>query len=176
MRLSINLGARELTHPDAVTTVLGAVRRDGLPGCADDRGDREHGDGRPRHGFRALRDLSGEGVRVAIDDFGTGYSSLDQLRRMPVDMVKVDRSFVSRMSGRPTDRELVAAVVGMARALNLLVVAEGIETEAAGRAAARARLRLRPGLHVRAPDAGRRARAASGLGRAPLAQNLTRSR
>ena len=49
-------------------------------------------------GFRALRDLSSEGVVVAIDDFGTGYSSLEQLRRMPVDIVKVDRSFVGRGS------------------------------------------------------------------------------
>ncbi len=130
LRLSINLGARELTHPDAVTTVLGAVRRSGLDPSAltievtesTAMADRDTG-------FRALRDLSGEGVRVAIDDFGTGYSSLDQLRRMPVDVVKVDRSFVSRMSDDPTDRELVAAVVGMGRALNLLVVAEGIETE-----------------------------------------------
>ena len=79
-------------------------------------------------GFRALRDLSSEGVRIAIDDFGTGYSSLEQLRRMPVDIVKVDRSFVRGMSADATDRELVAAVVGMGRALKLSVVAEGIET------------------------------------------------
>jgi diguanylate cyclase (GGDEF)-like protein/PAS domain S-box-containing protein len=129
LHLSVNLGARELTHPDAVTSVLGAVRRSGVDpealtievteGTAMADGDT---------GFRALRDLSGEGLRVAIDDFGTGYSSLDQLRRMPVDVVKVDRSFVQRMSDDPTDRELVAAVIGMGRALNLLVVAEGIET------------------------------------------------
>ena len=65
---------------------------------------------------------------MAIDDFGTGYSSLEQLRRMPVDIVKVDRSFVEGMSSDSTDRELVAAVVGMGRALKLWVVAEGIET------------------------------------------------
>ena len=79
-------------------------------------------------GFRALRDLSATGIRVAIDDFGTGYSSLEQLRRMPVDIVKVDRSFVSGMSEDSTDHALVAAVVGMGRALKLAVVAEGIET------------------------------------------------
>jgi diguanylate cyclase (GGDEF)-like protein/PAS domain S-box-containing protein len=128
LRLSINLGARELTHPDAVTTVLGAVRRSGIDPAAltievtesTAMADRDTG-------FRALRDLSGLGV--AIDDFGTGYSSLDQLRRMPVDVVKVDRSFVSRMSEDSTDCELVAAVIGMGRALKLTVVAEGIETE-----------------------------------------------
>jgi EAL domain-containing protein (putative c-di-GMP-specific phosphodiesterase class I) len=72
--------------------------------------------------------MSDAGLRVAIDDFGTGYSSLEQLRRMPVDIVKVDRSFVQGMSADSIDRELVAAVVGMGRALKLFVVAEGIET------------------------------------------------
>ena len=129
LMLSINLGARELTHPDAVTTVLGAVRRSGIDPSAlmIEVTESTAMAGRDT-GLRALRDLSGEGLRVAIDDFGTGYSSLDQLRHMPVDVVKVDRSFVSRMCEGSTDSELVAAVVGMGRALNLVVIAEGIET------------------------------------------------
>jgi diguanylate cyclase (GGDEF)-like protein/PAS domain S-box-containing protein len=130
MRLSVNLGASELTHPDAVATVLQAVRQAGVDPDAlvievtesTAMADRETG-------FRALRELSAEGLRVAIDDFGTGYSSLDQLRRMPVDVIKVDRSFVRAMSDGDSDRELVAAVVGMGRALRLTVVAEGIETD-----------------------------------------------
>ena len=92
-------------------------------------------------GFRALSDLSGEGMRVAIDDFGTGYSSLEQLRRMPVDIVKVDRSFVSGMAADSTDRELVAAVVGMGRALKLMRGGRGDRDAGAGRRAARAGLR-----------------------------------
>jgi EAL domain-containing protein (putative c-di-GMP-specific phosphodiesterase class I) len=129
LHLSLNLSARELTHPDVVTTVLDCVRAAGIDphfltievteSTAMADGD---------SGFRALRDLSAEGIRVAIDDFGTGYSSLEQLRRMPVDIVKVDRSFVSGMSEDSTDHALVAAVVGMGRALKLEVVAEGIET------------------------------------------------
>ena len=129
MHVSLNLSARELTHPDVVSTVLTCVRESGV----DPRGltievteSTAMADGDT--GFRALRDLSGEGIRVAIDDFGTGYSSLEQLRRMPVDVVKVDRSFVRGMAADPMDRELVAAVVGMGRALKLIVVAEGIET------------------------------------------------
>jgi EAL domain-containing protein (putative c-di-GMP-specific phosphodiesterase class I) len=126
----VNLGARELTHPDAVSTVLHAVRESGVDPEAltievtesTAMADRETG-------FRALRDLSEEGLQVAIDDFGTGYSSLDQLRRMPVDVIKVDRSFVRAMSEGDSDRELVAAVVGMGRALGLTVIAEGIETD-----------------------------------------------
>ena len=129
LHLSVNLSARELTHPDAVSTVLSAVRESGVDPRAltiEVTESTAMADGDT--GFRALRDLSGVGIRVAIDDFGTGYSSLEQLRRMPVDIVKVDRSFVSGMAADSTDREIVAAVVGMGRALKLCVVAEGIET------------------------------------------------
>ncbi|MEA2363347.1 MAG: hypothetical protein QOD71_2492 [Thermoleophilaceae bacterium] len=129
LHLSLNLSARELTHPDVVSSVLSCVRESGIDPRSLTIEVTEHtamADGDT--GFRALRDLSNEGIRVAIDDFGTGYSSLEQLRRMPVDIVKVDRSFVSGMVDNSTDRELVAAVVGMGRALKLCVVAEGIET------------------------------------------------
>ncbi|MEA2330359.1 MAG: hypothetical protein QOH58_497 [Thermoleophilaceae bacterium] len=129
LNLSLNLSARELTHPDLVATVLTAVRASGVDPHAltiEVTESTAMADGDT--GFRALRELSAEGLRVAIDDFGTGYSSLEQLRRMPVDIVKVDRSFVRGMSADSTDRELVAAVVGMGRALKLVVVAEGIET------------------------------------------------
>jgi EAL domain-containing protein (putative c-di-GMP-specific phosphodiesterase class I) len=129
LSLSLNLSARELTHPDVVANVLGCVRESGIDPRSLTIEVTEHtamADGDT--GFRALRDLSSEGIRVAIDDFGTGYSSLEQLRRMPVDIVKVDRTFVSGMADNTTDRELVAAVVGMGRALKLCVVAEGIET------------------------------------------------
>jgi diguanylate cyclase (GGDEF)-like protein/PAS domain S-box-containing protein len=129
LRVSVNLSARELTHPDVVTTVLSCVRDSGIDPrslAIEVTESTAMADGDT--GFRALRDLSAEGIRVAIDDFGTGYSSMEQLRRMPVDIVKVDRSFVAGMASDSTDREIVAAVVGMARALNLSVVAEGIET------------------------------------------------
>jgi EAL domain-containing protein (putative c-di-GMP-specific phosphodiesterase class I) len=129
LRLSVNLSARELTHPDVVSTVLSCVRESGIdPRSLTIEVTESTAMADGDTGFRALRDLSGEGIRVAIDDFGTGYSSMEQLRRMPVDIVKVDRSFVSGMASDSTDREIVAAVVGMGRALKLCVVAEGIET------------------------------------------------
>jgi len=129
LHLSLNLSARELTHPDVVSTVLQCVRDTGVdPHSLTIEVTESTAMADGDTGFRALRDLSSEGIRVAIDDFGTGYSSLEQLRRMPVDIVKVDRSFVSGMAADPTDREIVAAVVGMGRALKLCVVAEGIET------------------------------------------------
>ena len=129
LHLSVNLSARELTHPDVVASVLGCVRESGVdPHLLTIEVTESTAMADGDTGFRALRDLSNEGIRVAIDDFGTGYSSLEQLRRMPVDIVKVDRSFVSGMAADSTDREIVAAVVGMGRALKLCVVAEGIET------------------------------------------------
>jgi diguanylate cyclase (GGDEF)-like protein/PAS domain S-box-containing protein len=128
--LSVNLGARELTHPDIVATVLEAVQGAGIEPSSlcievtestaiEDRAS----------GFRALTDLNGAGVRVAIDDFGTGYSSLDHLRRMPADVLKIDRSFVQGIAPDSSDTALVAAALALGRALGMDVVAEGIETE-----------------------------------------------
>ena len=76
-----------------------------------------------------LDQIKALGVRVAIDDFGTGYASLSQLQRMPVDVLKIDRSFVAALSDGGQSRELLEAILGVGHALSLAVVAEGIETQ-----------------------------------------------
>jgi diguanylate cyclase (GGDEF)-like protein/PAS domain S-box-containing protein len=75
-----------------------------------------------------LDTLSGEGIRLAIDDFGTGYSSLSYLTKFPIDTLKIDQSFVRQITSIPAETTIVTAVIGMARSLNLRVVAEGVET------------------------------------------------
>lgn len=77
----------------------------------------------------ALARLSRRGVRVCLDDFGTGFSSLSHLRRLAVDLLKVDRSFVQRILAHPADRAIVGSVIQLAHTLGMPVVAEGIETE-----------------------------------------------
>ena len=77
---------------------------------------------------RALRALREIGVRVAIDDFGTGHASLSRLAAMPVDLVKIDRAFTRGAADERGPRAIVEGIVGMARAFDLLVVAEGVET------------------------------------------------
>jgi diguanylate cyclase (GGDEF)-like protein len=77
-----------------------------------------------------LRELSAHGVGIHIDDFGTGYSSLSYLAQLPVQALKIDRSFVSQVAESETTRRVVQAVVALGKALNLDVVAEGVETDA----------------------------------------------
>jgi EAL domain-containing protein (putative c-di-GMP-specific phosphodiesterase class I) len=76
--------------------------------------------------LRAIRDT---GVLVAIDDFGTGFSSLSHLHKLPVDSLKIDRSFVAEMTVEPEGLALVSTIINLARWLKLKVVAEGVETE-----------------------------------------------
>jgi diguanylate cyclase (GGDEF)-like protein/PAS domain S-box-containing protein len=81
-------------------------------------------------GLSILRRLKALGVRIAMDDFGTGYSSLSYLQAFPFDKIKIDQSFISNLKSNPQSAAIVCAVVGLARGLNMPVLAEGVETRA----------------------------------------------
>ncbi|WP_158257154.1 sensor domain-containing phosphodiesterase [Kineococcus xinjiangensis] len=126
----VNVSPHQLADPGFVETVAVALAGAGLPGAALGLEITETAVMADPAGARAtLAKLRRAGVRIAIDDFGTGYSSLAILKALPVDVVKVDRSFVSGLGEDPSDTRLVAAIVSMAHALNLSVVAEGVEEE-----------------------------------------------
>jgi EAL domain-containing protein (putative c-di-GMP-specific phosphodiesterase class I) len=84
--------------------------------------------GDAEHNVNVLEKLKALGIGIAVDDFGTGYSNLAYLKRFPVDMLKVDKSFVDGLGENPEATAIVEAVVSLARAMGMQTVAEGIET------------------------------------------------
>jgi len=83
---------------------------------------------RAKFGSSILTSLRDRGIQVSIDDFGTGYSSLSYLRKLPIDALKIDQSFVRQISTTPDDTTIVSAIISMGRSLKLKVVAEGVES------------------------------------------------
>ncbi|NJN46680.1 MAG: EAL domain-containing protein [Candidatus Competibacteraceae bacterium] len=79
--------------------------------------------------IRKLSELSGWGIHIAIDDFGTGYSSLSYLEQLPIDTIKIDRSFLRNVKSTTHRSSVVAAIVAMAKGLERHMIAEGVETE-----------------------------------------------
>ncbi|WP_432537752.1 putative bifunctional diguanylate cyclase/phosphodiesterase [Kineococcus arenarius] len=128
--IGVNLSAVQLAGDEVVDVVAAALRESGLPAR---QLTLEITESLLVHDFvgtaARLEKLRALGVRIAIDDFGTGYSSLSYLRRLPVDIVKVDRSFVGDLTGGGSATTLVASIVELARSLGLDVIAEGVETE-----------------------------------------------
>ena len=82
-----------------------------------------------KHSIASLKAIRAMGITVAIDDFGTGFSSLSYLAKLPVNTLKIDRSFVIDMTAGPEGMALVSTIISLAHSLNLKVVAEGVETE-----------------------------------------------
>jgi diguanylate cyclase (GGDEF)-like protein/PAS domain S-box-containing protein len=132
LEIAVNVSARQLQHPDFVVHVEEALAASGLPpsqlvleiteSVLIDTGDVEH----------RLGKLKEQGVQIALDDFGTGYGSLAYLQRLPVDIVKIDRSFTARVDFDAEGEALLRAIVGLGNALGTRIVAEGIERASQG--------------------------------------------
>ena len=128
--MSINVSARQLPSGDLVSYVADTLAVSGLAPQTLCLELTESALIDPAKGTTArLHELKSLGVTLALDDFGTGWSSLVHLRDFPIDIVKIDRSFIAGLGLRDHDTELVKAVIGLGQALGLVVVAEGVETE-----------------------------------------------
>jgi diguanylate cyclase (GGDEF)-like protein/PAS domain S-box-containing protein len=129
----VNVSAKQLSNGALGSVVRGALEAASLPPSALGLEVTETavvGDGLAAERAKAeLKKLHGLGVRIAIDDFGTGFSSLGQLRHFPIDMIKVDGSFVQGTVDDPKDAAITAHLVNLAHALGLVALAEGIESE-----------------------------------------------
>jgi diguanylate cyclase (GGDEF)-like protein len=130
LRLAVNVSPLQLRDPEFCARFLAAVRRrlGGAGGIDIEITEGALLDDTVFLG-RTLQVMRDEGVRVAIDDFGTGYSSLSRLADLPVDTLKIDRSFISRLAGDKTVQAVVGTIVSLARAFELSTVAEGVERE-----------------------------------------------
>ncbi len=128
--LSVNMSARQLSQLDLVSLTEETLQETGLDAryleielveslLLQDQDDT----------VRTLRALKALGIRLALDDFGTGYSSLSYLKRFPIDTLKIDQSFIRDLTTQGDARAIVTAIIAMAHALNLKVIAEGVESE-----------------------------------------------
>jgi EAL domain-containing protein (putative c-di-GMP-specific phosphodiesterase class I) len=108
----------------------------------------------PTRAMDALEQLRLLGVGLVLDDFGTGYSSLTFLRGLPVDKIKIDRSFVENMATSKSDGVIVASLIDLAHNLGLQVIAEGVENEATARELARLGCDAAQGFHLSMPRTG----------------------
>ena len=130
LTVSVNLSVRDLQRPGLAATVAGTLQAHDVPA---DRLRLEITEGsvmdQPDRALATLQELAAVGVGLSVDDFGTGYSSLAYLQRLPVNELKIDRSFVLGLAQSASDGEIVRSTVGLGHNLGLSIVAEGVEDE-----------------------------------------------
>jgi EAL domain-containing protein (putative c-di-GMP-specific phosphodiesterase class I) len=129
--ITVNVSSRQLMQQNFLRIVEQAVHDAGLKPC-DLRLEITETAlmDSPNVAAKLLRELRDYGVKIYLDDFGTGYSSLSYLQMFPVDVLKIDRSFVERLAPNTSESEIIQLILGLAKTLGLDVVAEGAETEA----------------------------------------------
>jgi len=127
--VAVNLSMRQFADPDLLTDITAALKDTGM---APERLELELTESMVMQNIertvKLLTAIKNMGVRLAIDDFGTGYSSLAQIKRFPLDTLKVDRSFIRELQHHSEDQAITEAIIAMGKTLSLTVVAEGVET------------------------------------------------
>ena len=130
LSVAVNLSPRVLSQADVVSWVRRALEAAEVPASRLTLEITESAFPENTRGLTKILDRLGQlGVRLAVDDFGTGWSSLSKLKELPVQELKIDRSFVFALAEDDTDHSIVRSIIDLARSLNLSVVAEGVETE-----------------------------------------------
>jgi diguanylate cyclase (GGDEF)-like protein/PAS domain S-box-containing protein len=131
LSISVNLSPRQLNHPHLVGEIAAILDSSGFPpqhlkleitesSIIDD----------PEEAIALIQQIKAMQIQLSLDDFGTGYSSLSHLHRLPLDYLKIDRSFISDLESNPTNRSFVETIIQLARQLNLKIICEGIESAA----------------------------------------------
>ena len=127
--ISVNLSPRQFAQADIVDSIRSILIETGVnPRTIKLEITESSAITDPERAVHVLNSLKAFGLQLSVDDFGTGYSSLSYLHRLPIDVVKIDRSFVSAMMANRESRQIIKTILLLAGSLNLKVVAEGIET------------------------------------------------
>jgi diguanylate cyclase (GGDEF)-like protein/PAS domain S-box-containing protein len=130
MRLSVNFSARQFQQPTFISDVAQILKDTNLdPRWLELELTESSIMKDPEQAIEKLHELKLMGIKVAVDDFGTGYSSLNYLKRFPIDTLKIDKSFVSDVCKDPHDTAIVRAIINLGHALDVTVIAEGVETK-----------------------------------------------
>jgi diguanylate cyclase (GGDEF)-like protein/PAS domain S-box-containing protein len=130
LHVSVNLSPRQFQQPDLLLMIERQLKETGLdPTYLELEVTESSVMKNAESAINTLRELKAMGIKISIDDFGSGYSSLSYLKHLPIDVLKIDQSFVSDMTADPKDAAIVMAIIQLAHSLQLKVNAEGVETE-----------------------------------------------
>jgi EAL domain-containing protein (putative c-di-GMP-specific phosphodiesterase class I) len=131
IRVAVNLSARQFYQQDLAASIKAVLEETGIaPHLLELELTESMMMSDVEHAAGILRTLKAIGVQLSIDDFGTGYSSLAYLKRFPIDLLKIDQSFVRDITIDPDDAAIVLSIISLAHSLRLKVIAEGVETQA----------------------------------------------
>jgi len=129
-KLSMNLAIKQIEQEDFLDFIKELVKEQG---CAFEHIEFEVTETqimrKPIESIEILKQISALGISIAIDDFGTGYSSLAYLKRLPINKLKIDKSFIDNLPCDPEDSAITSTIINLCKSLNIDVIAEGVETE-----------------------------------------------